>query len=629
MSIIELKKRAREYELRGDYKKAFQIYQEILKEEPEDAEVLFSMGHILIQFKQDRKAGEYLLKAYEIFEKKGIYSNKIIALLKKLIQIYPERKDFYKKLAETYYHVGMPGEAGKTLEGYIEYLFKNGEYEKGFENYEVLISWQPENFALKERVAELYLAFKKKDKAIELYIDLISYYAKRNKEKEELIRNKLISLGVSEEEIENFIKSDHEEKTKESVFITLDELLAGERSFKKKSFPSELEERKKDIIEEVQKEVEEEFKEEIEEFGERAEEIVEFNEIKTKTTTQEEIAEEKMKSPLKVKIFAETLILMGDYVGALDTYYKAFELYLKENSLIEAFNVLKEIADKWPEEIKARKEMVRIAHMLKEKELLVDSIISLAECLYKRGARDEALKFFLKVLDIEPQNKKAIEYVSLISPEKLEKFKKREKPKETFKEAKKEEVEISRRQIQKEEIEIKPKGEFFDFRKELLEEIEKEPKREKGIFEEVKETLHKFSEKIDYRGKLELGIAMREMGLYEEAISNLKEAAQGEETKVEALELIGQIFMEMGKNNLAIDYFEKALQVKNIDEKRKISIEYYLGECYEKIGDPVNALLYYKRVYEKDPSIKGLKEKIKSLESSKKGIVDEDRISFL
>ena len=640
MSISELKKKARECELKGDYKKALQIYQKILKENPEDPEVLFSMGQILIRFKQDKKAGEFLLKAFNIFEKKGIYNNKIIALLRKLIQIYPEKKELYKKLAEAYYHIDMPGEAGKTLEAYIEYLFKNGEYEKGFENYEVLLSWQPENFALKERVADLYLTFKKKDKAIELYADLLSYYAKRNKKKEELIRNKLISLGVSEEEIENFMKSDHEEEKKDSVFVTLDQLLAGDRPVRKRSNLSEVSRKiEEDIpVEEVQREVEEEFKDEIEETAEDVKEkTADVTQSQADTAIEEEITEEDIKSPVKVKTLAETLLIMGDYTGALDTYYKAFELYLKENSLVEAFNVLKEIASKWPEEIKARKEMVKIAHMLKNKELLVDSIISLAECLYKRGAKDDALKWFLKALDIEPENKKAIEYISIIDPEKLKKLKKKEKPKKVVKKVKKEKAEVSKKPEQKEKKEVKAEKkevkpeekEFFDFKKELLEEIEKESEKEGGIFEEVRETLHKFSKEVDYKGKLELGIAMREMGLYEEAINNLKEAAQGEETRVEALELLGQIFMELNKNNLAIEYFEKALQEKNIDERRRISIEYHLAQCYEKVGDPVNALVYYKRVYEKDPNIKGLKEKIEELESSERRIVDEDRISFL
>ncbi len=644
MSVSELKKKARECELKGDYKKALQIYQKILKENPEDPEVLFSMGQILIRFKQDKKAGEFLLKAFNIFEKRGIYNNKIIALLRKLIQIYPEKKELYKKLAEAYYHVDMPGEAGKTLESYIEYLFKNGEYEKGFENYEILLSWQPENFALKERVADLYLTFKKKDKAIELYADLLSHYAKRNKKKEELIRNKLMSLGVSEEEIENFMKSNHEEEKKDSVFVTLDQLLAGDRPARKRSSISGVTEKIEENIpvEEVQRDVEEEFKDEIEESEQQKEEkTTSVTESQTDTGIEDEITEEDIKSPVKVKTLAETLLIMGDYTGALDTYYKAFELYLKENSLIEAFNVLKEIANKWPEEIKARKEMVKIAHMLKNRELLVDSIISLGECLYKRGAKDDALKWFLKALDIEPENKKAIEYISIIAPEKLEQIKKKERPKKVVKKVKREKAEVGKKPKQKEKKEIKPKKkeiepekkekgeEFFDFKKELLEEIEKESEKEAGIFEEVRETLHKFSKRVDYKGKLELGIAMREMGLYEEAINNLKEAAEGEETRVEALELLGQIFMELNKNNLAIEYFERALQEKNIDERRKISIEYHLAQCYEKVGDPVNALVYYKRVYEKDPNIKGLKEKIEELESSERRIVDEDRISFL
>ncbi|MEO0254697.1 MAG: tetratricopeptide repeat protein [candidate division WOR-3 bacterium] len=635
MNISELKKRAREYELRGDYKKALETYQTILKYENNDPETLFRIGQILIKFKQEKKAGEFLLKSFEIFEKQGIYDKRTIALLKKLIQLYPDKKDLYRKLAEAYYHVGDYGEAGKTLEFYIEFLFKNGEYEKGFENYELLLRWQPENFALKERVAELYLDFKKNKRAIEIYFELLSYFFNRNKEKEKEIRNKLLSLGVSEKEIEERISSDSESEEKDSVFVTLDELLKGDRPKVTRTLKQVKETEKeekvemvemKEIEKEIQKEVEEEFSQEVSnmEFGSEA------------AVSEEEVLESEIKNPFKVKTLAETLLMMGDYTGALDTFYKAFELYLQENLVIEAYNILKEIASKWPEEIKARKEMVKISHMLKNKDLLVDSIISLAECLYKRGAKDDALKWFLKVLDIEPDNKKAIEFVTMISPESLEKLQKSkvEVPLKKEKTVKVEEPKTPEKEFvkieKKKTFEEEKKEEFIDLKSQIFEELEEEEKKiKKDIFSEVRETLHKFSKEIDYKGKLELGIAMREMGLYEEAIINLKEALNSEETRAKSLELLGEIFMELRKFNIAIEYFEKALQEKNLEERRLISIEYHLGQCYENLGDPVNALTYYKRAYEKDPEIMGLKDKIEELESNRRRVVDEDKISFL
>ncbi|MEO0294831.1 MAG: tetratricopeptide repeat protein [candidate division WOR-3 bacterium] len=635
MNISELKKRAREYELRGDYKKALETYQTILKYENNDPETLFRIGQILIKFKQEKKAGEFLLKSFEIFEKQGIYDKRTIALLKKLIQLYPDKKDLYRKLAEAYYHVGDYGEAGKTLEFYIEFLFKNGEYEKGFENYELLLRWQPENFALKERVAELYLDFKKNKRAIEIYFELLSYFFNRNKEKEKEIRNKLLSLGVSEKEIEERISSDSESEEKDSVFVTLDELLKGDRPKVTRTLKQVKETEKeekvemvemKEIEKEIQKEVEEEFSQEVSnmEFGSEA------------AVSEEEVLESEIKNPFKVKTLAETLLMMGDYTGALDTFYKAFELYLQENLVIEAYNILKEIASKWPEEIKARKEMVKISHMLKNKDLLVDSIISLAECLYKRGAKDDALKWFLKVLDIEPDNKKAIEFVTMISPESLEKLQKSkvEVPLKKEKTVKVEEPKTPEKEFvkieKKKTFEEEKKEEFIDLKSQIFDELEEEEKKiKKDIFSEVRETLHKFSKEIDYKGKLELGIAMREMGLYEEAIINLKEALNSEETRAKSLELLGEIFMELRKFNIAIEYFEKALQEKNLEERRLISIEYHLGQCYENLGDPVNALTYYKRAYEKDPEIMGLKDKIEELESNRRRVVDEDKISFL
>lgn len=92
------------------------------------------------------------------------------------------------------------------------------------------------------------------------------------------------------------------------------------------------------------------------------------------------------------------------------------------------------------------------------------------------------------------------------------------------------------------------------------------------------------------------------------------------ETKAEALYQIGTIELAQNRNNLALNYFNKALDLnsKNNNIEQKAAILLALSRVYEKMLDKNNAYLYLKQHT-------NLKESIALLENEKLGVDDYEK----
>ncbi len=326
---------------------------------------------------------------------------------------------------------------------------------------------------------------------------------------------------------------------------------------------------------------------------------------------------------------ADAYLDLGEKDIALELYYSAGETLFKEQDFMNAIKVYKKIVDLFPFELKARQRLVEIAQRIKDKNLLVESLLELANCLYERGEKEKAKVWYIQILKrADPNCKEAKERLSIIAPEVLEKIEKTkekvEEPQIKLEEIKKEE---EKKEEVIEEVEIISEEGFIDLGKEIREELEKEEKKlskeEEKIFEEMKESIYSHAENVDPVYALEVGIAMKDLGIFDEAITNLKKALKGDnKIKKDAYYYLGQIFIEIKRADLAVENFLNALNIKTEDEERDRAIHYEIGLAYEMMGNWAEAIRHYKILYEKDPSYKEIKQKIaelvKKIKSSKK-----------
>jgi tetratricopeptide (TPR) repeat protein len=614
--IREIKAKASEYISAGLYKEALRELEKLLNyPEAVDGALYQRIGELQKKVGNKEKAIEYYLKAVEDYKKHHAYSH-LVALYRKILEIEPKRKEFLFELADAYYHIGMTTEAAKALQEYADSLYKEGEIERAFEVYKNLLNVVPENILLKRKIAELFLLHNLFKDAWKLYKEIFEHYKKIGKEDKLVeIKEKLeeIEIIIGEEikelEEEASFKEEEEEK-EEKEFISVEDLIEG----KKKSIKDFIEPKEKEGIEEIS-----EIKETAEEIQKKEESVKEISEVKE--TVEEKIKYKKWEAELDM---ADAYLDLGEKDIALELYYSAGETLFKEQDFMNAIKVFKKIIDLFPFELKARQKLVEIAQRIKDKNLLVEALLELANCLYERGDKEKAKIWYLQILKrADPNCKEAKERLSIIAPEVLEKI---EKTKEKVKEP-----EIKMEEIKKEVIEepkiISEEG-FIDLGKEIREELEKEEKKlskeEEKIFEEMKESIYSHAENVDPTYALEVGIAMKDLGIFDEAITNLKKALKGDnKIKKDAYYYLGQIFIEIKKPDLAVENFLNALNIKTEDEERDRAIHYEIGLAYEMMEKWTEALKHYKILYEKDPSYKEIKQKIIELAKKIKSIKKE------
>ena len=99
----------------------------------------------------------------------------------------------------------------------------------------------------------------------------------------------------------------------------------------------------------------------------------------------------------------------------------------------------------------------------------------------------------------------------------------------------------------------------------------------------------------------DLGLAYKEMGLYDEAIKAFEKTLRASNREAQCRVMIGMCQREQGNPQEAIHQFKQGLHANPTDRER-LSLYYEIGQTYESIGDGGEALYYFEAVTKRDPS---------------------------
>jgi tetratricopeptide (TPR) repeat protein len=117
----------------------------------------------------------------------------------------------------------------------------------------------------------------------------------------------------------------------------------------------------------------------------------------------------------------------------------------------------------------------------------------------------------------------------------------------------------------------------------------------------------------DFDTHYDLGIAYKEMGLYNDAIREFELIAQAPGKEVLCHTMMGLCFSDKGMQSEAISHFKKGLYVEGITERETITLYYELGAAYEKLSDPREALYYYEKVIKRDVTFRDVEKRVAAL----------------
>jgi len=135
-----------------------------------------------------------------------------------------------------------------------------------------------------------------------------------------------------------------------------------------------------------------------------------------------------------------------------------------------------------------------------------------------------------------------------------------------------------------------------------------------SLFREFKRGVSQTLGEGDVETHFDLGIAYREMGLFEDAIGEFRYALGSPSRRLDALQLMGLCAIDLGRGQDAVGHLEQALASPEVPAEREAPLRYELGRAYLALPDRVRALDAFRRVQELEPGYQDVAERIAALE---------------
>lgn len=142
------------------------------------------------------------------------------------------------------------------------------------------------------------------------------------------------------------------------------------------------------------------------------------------------------------------------------------------------------------------------------------------------------------------------------------------------------------------------------------------------VFEEFKEEMGGVEEDVDIESHYNLGIAYKEMGLLDEAISEFQKVTKAAEKLkahnqlFQACTLLGLCFMDKGHPQIAVRWYDRALKTPGVDEEGQLALRYDMGIAHEQAGNRKAALDCFMEVYGVNVDYRDVSDHIRELQGA-------------
>ncbi len=158
---------AEKYVQQGKLQNAIAEYEKILKNDPKDLTVLNTVGDLYARLGQTDEACNCFKNVGDAYAQQG-FTVKAIAMYKKLTKLRSSLESVLK-LAELYTQQGLFNDARQQYLQVAEEFLRSGELEQAVRIFQKTLEMDPENVAMKVRLAEVYIRLKKKDEAWQIF----------------------------------------------------------------------------------------------------------------------------------------------------------------------------------------------------------------------------------------------------------------------------------------------------------------------------------------------------------------------------------------------------------------------------------------------------------------------------
>jgi len=122
----------------------------------------------------------------------------------------------------------------------------------------------------------------------------------------------------------------------------------------------------------------------------------------------------------------------------------------------------------------------------------------------------------------------------------------------------------------------------------------------------------------DFDSHYDLGIAFREMGLMDEAISAFQKATRGSSHRLRASEALGECFIERGQPAVAATILDRIVDTSGLTEDALVGVLYLLGRAAEELDKAGEASAFYQRVIAVDMGFRDAARRLSSLAKARR-----------
>lgn len=134
-----------------------------------------------------------------------------------------------------------------------------------------------------------------------------------------------------------------------------------------------------------------------------------------------------------------------------------------------------------------------------------------------------------------------------------------------------------------------------------------------SIFADFKKGVTATLEQGDYDTRYDLGIAYREMGLFEDAIGEFRVCLDSESRRFDSLYLMGLCARDLSRFDAAVSHLEQALALPDIPAARLAGVYFDLSLAHEGAGDVERARASVESVLEVDADFPGAAARLAAL----------------
>ncbi len=354
------------------------------------------------------------------------------------------------------------------------------------------------------------------------------------------------------------------------------------------------------------------------------------------------------------RALGEALLAVGESLRGQEELELALAGYETREDWLRAVDLVTELIRLDPNGVRYHQKRVEIAFRTGDRGRLIEAYLELADSLLRVGALDKALSVYRRVSDHDPGNQRALAALDAlapveeavgppIAPEPAAPAASRKTPPpppapapladvaeeadhavdamfETVDQQAPPPARKSRQSVPvaKPKVEAPPpSGDFVDFGAMVMDEEAVKDTRMRVEDEEptgdeqadFRDMLQQFKRGIDanidaedFEAHYDLGVAFKEMGLLDEAISEFQKALRSPQIRLKTSEALGTAFFDKGQFAIAEAILKRAVESLGATDDEQIGLIYWLARSLEAQGKADPAVTNYERVLAVDIS---------------------------